>query len=72
MKLHSRLERVEKLARERAEEMERKSRKGWHQLTIYAGVELTPAQRAMLEHNQSTQGNGAGFRSITISRQRKQ
>lgn len=69
MSLYSRLQRIENLARERMEEIERKSRKGWRHLTIFAGAELTPEQKAILEYNQSTEGNGVGFRTITIASQ---
>lgn len=71
MSLYSRLQRVEKLARERAEEIERKSRKAWRKVTIYEGQELTPRDRAILDSNKSTNGNGVGFRAVVISPQKR-
>ena len=71
MNLHSRLQRIEKLARERAEEIERKSRKSFRPVTIYEGIEQTPEQRAILKYNNSVAGNGVGFRAIIISCQKR-
>jgi hypothetical protein len=66
MNLLSRLQRIEKLAHERAVESQRKSRKGFRHVIIYEGVEPTPEQREILKYNNSISGTGVGFRCITV------
>jgi hypothetical protein len=58
-----------KLARERTEEFERRSHKGWRHVIIYKGVEPTAEQAAILTLNMNIPGNGVGFRYVVTARQ---
>ncbi len=62
MSIRLRLQRLE----EHASELTRKLQAGWRHVTLREGVEPTPKQRAIIEYNNRTSGNGVGFRTIII------
>src|SRR5437868_9078647 len=60
----ARLEELKRRARERAPKSE-----AWQYLEIEEGKPLTDEQRAILKHNLESDGNGAGFRYLLVTKQ---
>jgi hypothetical protein len=66
MSISSRLKWLEQQASEQGQRL----RPCWRPVTIFEGVEPTAKQAANLAFNKSIPGNGVGFRSIIIVKQR--